>query len=135
MTAVGASPVGVGRPLVVLGAIVAKSRRPSDIYSTTSRPPQDQLSLKSHSRGRVVLHCSGNRLDTRKGQPVADEKLVEAMIDQVRASVDHEIEDEHIERIRKGIDDKLDQGAALRKFPLENGDEPFTVFRAYRDES
>ncbi|CAN5527532.1 hypothetical protein BH23CHL2_BH23CHL2_22680 [soil metagenome] len=66
---------------------------------------------------------------------MADEKLVEAFVAQVRASVDHEIEDEHIERIRKGIDDKLNQGATLRRFKLENGDEPFTVFRSYREES
>ncbi|MEZ4522587.1 MAG: hypothetical protein R3A46_13220 [Thermomicrobiales bacterium] len=66
---------------------------------------------------------------------MADEKLVDAFVAQVRASIDHDIEDEHIERIRKGIDDKLNQGATLRKYPLENGDEPFTVFRAYRDES
>lgn len=66
---------------------------------------------------------------------MADEKLVEAFVAQVRASVDHEIEEEHIERIRKGIDDKLDQGATMRKHSLQNADEPYTVFRAYRDES
>jgi hypothetical protein len=66
---------------------------------------------------------------------VADEKLVEAFVAQVRASVDHEIEEEHIERIRKGIDDKLNQGAKLREHKLRNADEPYTVFRAYRDES
>lgn len=66
---------------------------------------------------------------------MADENLVDAFVAQVRASVDHEIEDEHIERIRKGIDDKLNQGAKLRGFKLDNGEEPFTVFRAYRNES
>ena len=66
---------------------------------------------------------------------MADEKLVEAFVAQVRASVDHEIEEEHIERIRKGIDDKLNQGATLRQHKLRNADEPYTIFRAYRDES
>jgi hypothetical protein len=66
---------------------------------------------------------------------VADQKLVDAYVAQVLASVDHEIEEEHIERIRKGIDDKLDQGATMRKYDLQNADEPFTIFRAYRDES
>ncbi len=66
---------------------------------------------------------------------MADQKLVDAHLAQVRASLDHEIEDEHIERVRKGIDDKLDQGERLRKHPLENGDEPFSVFRAYREDA
>lgn len=66
---------------------------------------------------------------------MADERLVDAFVAQVRASVDHEIEDEHIERIRKGIDDKLDQGAKLRQQPISNADEPYTIFRPYRDES
>jgi len=66
---------------------------------------------------------------------MADPKLVDAVLAQIRASLDHEIEDEHIERVRKGIDDKLDQAERVRKYPLENGDEPFTVFRAYREES
>ena len=66
---------------------------------------------------------------------MADDKLVDAFVEQVRASVDHEIEEEHIERIRKGIDDKLNQGANLRKYQLRNADEPYSVFRAYRDES
>ncbi len=66
---------------------------------------------------------------------MADEKLVEAFVQQIRHSVDHEIEDEHIERIRKGVDDKLNQGAKLRETPLANGIDPFTVFRPYREES
>lgn len=66
---------------------------------------------------------------------MADEKLVDAFIAQVRASVDHEIEDEHIERIRKGIDDKLNQGAKLRQHPIKNADEPYSVFHPYRNES
>ncbi len=64
---------------------------------------------------------------------MADEKLVDALVAQLRASVDHQIEEEHIERIRRGIDDKLDQGATLRKHPVSNADEPYTIFRAYRE--
>ena len=66
---------------------------------------------------------------------MADEKLVDAFVAQVRGGVDHEIEDEHIERIRKGIDDKLNQGAKLREFALKNADEPYAVFSPYREES
>lgn len=66
---------------------------------------------------------------------MADQKLVDAVLAQIQAGLDHEIEDEHIERIRKGIDDKLDQAERIRQHPLENGDEPFTVFRPYREES
>ena len=71
---------------------------------------------------------------TRKGCNMAEKKLVEAFIEQLRASVDHEIEDEHIERIENGIDDKLNQGEKLRTFDLVNADEPHTVFRAFRGE-
>jgi hypothetical protein len=64
---------------------------------------------------------------------MADQKLVDALLEQVKASIDHEIEDEHIERVRNGIDDKLNQGATLREHPLENADEPYTIFRAFRE--
>lgn len=66
---------------------------------------------------------------------MADEKLVDAFVAQVRASVDHEIEDEHIERIRRGIDDKLNQGEKLRQYELKNADEPYSIFQPYRNES
>lgn len=64
---------------------------------------------------------------------MADERLVEAVLAQVRGMVDHEIEEEHLERVRKGIDDKLNQAAKLREVPLQNGEEPYSVFRAYRE--
>jgi hypothetical protein len=64
---------------------------------------------------------------------MADERLVEALLAQVRASVGHEIEDEHVERVRRGIDDKLNQAEKLRQVQLRNGDEPYSVFRAYRE--
>ncbi len=66
---------------------------------------------------------------------MADQKLVDALLAQVKASIDHEIEDEHIERVRNGIEDKLNQGARLREHPIENADEPNTIFRTYREEA
>lgn len=64
---------------------------------------------------------------------MAEDRLVEAYLAEIQASIADPIPDEHLERVRKGIADKLKQSQTLREVKLQNGDEPFTIFRAYRE--
>ena len=62
-------------------------------------------------------------------------RLIEAMLEQVQASLDTPIEDrDELERLRKGLDGVASRAATLRDYPLANADEPDFVFSAYRSE-
>lgn len=69
------------------------------------------------------------------GCGMAQDRLVEAYLAEIQASIKAPIPDEHLERVRKGIADKLKQAATLREVKLQNGDEPYSIFRAYREGS
>ena len=66
---------------------------------------------------------------------MSNEKIVQAMIEQVQASIKEPVGEEHIERLRRNIAGKVEQAETLRKVPLRNSDEPDVVFRAVRRES
>jgi hypothetical protein len=66
---------------------------------------------------------------------VDNEQIVQAMIEQVQAGINEPLGDEHLERLERNINTKVEQGETLRKFQLENADEPDFVFRAFRRES
>lgn len=63
-----------------------------------------------------------------------DQLLVQAMVDQVLASVEGPITEEDIEQIRKNVRDYVEEAEAMRQIPLTNADEPDFVFQAYREE-
>ena len=41
---------------------------------------------------------------------------------------------EELEEVKKGVEKVVETAAALRSIPLENSDEPFSVFKPYRKE-
>ncbi|MFW6075900.1 MAG: hypothetical protein ACOC9Y_09915 [Chloroflexota bacterium] len=59
---------------------------------------------------------------------------VNALIQHIAAASETSFTDEERARVRKNIEDKQKQAATLRTVRLENGDEPGTVFSAYREE-
>ncbi len=62
-------------------------------------------------------------------------RLIDALLEQVQASINTPIEDsEELERLRKGLDSVVNRAATLRAYPLTNADEPDFVFGAYRSE-
>lgn len=66
---------------------------------------------------------------------MSNDQIVQAMIEQVQAGINEPVAEEHLERLRRNIATKVEQGETLRKFPLQNADEPDFVFRAFRRES
>lgn len=66
---------------------------------------------------------------------MSNDKIVQAMIEQVQAGIVEPVGEEDIERLRRNINTKVEQGETLRKVQLQNADEPDFVFRAVRRES
>jgi len=59
--------------------------------------------------------------------------MVEAMLAQVRASLQWELSDDEMAQVRSRIEGSLKQAATLRAFPLTNADEPDFVFIPHRE--
>lgn len=60
--------------------------------------------------------------------------VVEQLVAVVEARHGERMDDADREIVRAGIERNLANTAALAAFPLVNGDEPGSVFRAYRGE-
>jgi plasmid stability protein len=60
--------------------------------------------------------------------------VVEQLIAVVEARHGERMDDKDREIVRNGIERNLTNTAALAAYPLVNGDEPGSVFRAYRGE-
>lgn len=66
---------------------------------------------------------------------MSNDQIVQAMIEQVQAGIVEPVGEEDIERLRRNINTKVEQGETLRKVQLVNADEPDFVFHAIRRES
>jgi hypothetical protein len=69
--------------------------------------------------------------------PQADEtneRLVQAMLDQVLATLAYELSDDDVAAVRANVERSAKMAAALRAVPLANADEPDFVFQPYRAE-
>ena len=62
------------------------------------------------------------------------DKIIQAMIEQVRASVSQPLDDADVQRIHDNVKGKVEQAEKLREVDLANGDEPYFTFRPYRAE-
>lgn len=64
----------------------------------------------------------------------SDDANVDARVEAAVAPVAHRLDDEQREKLRDAARRLIRMTAALAAFPLRNGDEPDSVFRAYRSE-
>jgi hypothetical protein len=63
-----------------------------------------------------------------------NERLVQAMLDQVVASLTYELSEEDLAAVRGNVERSVKMAQALRAVPLANADEPDFVFQPYRAE-
>lgn len=64
--------------------------------------------------------------------PAADYDEAAARLRLISSRFGDHLDDAAREEVKKQVEGVVRQGEALRKFALENGDEPFTVFRPFR---
>ena len=64
----------------------------------------------------------------------SQDQYIEALLTQVEFGAGRELQEDERDRLRRMISDRLKQVGTLQQFPLTNADEPFSVFRAYREE-
>lgn len=62
------------------------------------------------------------------------DQMVDALVDLARASVEPELDDEQVARVRSMIEGKVKQSDELRSVQLANSDEPGGLFRVQRRE-
>lgn len=62
------------------------------------------------------------------------EQVVDALVELARVSVEPDLDEEQLERVRNMIDGKVKQADELRSIRLANGDEPGGLFRVQRRE-
>ena len=65
---------------------------------------------------------------------MANERLVESLVEQVQDSIQNPIAEEHLESLGENIKGHWERAGKLREVPLENADEPDFVFHVYREE-
>jgi hypothetical protein len=66
------------------------------------------------------------------GQQDVKDPVVERVMGMVEAEFGERLDEEGREKVRTGIERNMTNAAALAAYGLANGDEPGTVFRAYR---
>ncbi len=56
----------------------------------------------------------------------------DALVQMIKIRYGDRLEPDELEEVRKGVEGMADLADALRASPLENGDEPFSVFIPYQ---
>lgn len=59
--------------------------------------------------------------------------LIDSLLAQVEVGAGRAMNDQERERLKKVLTERVGQANTLRQVELSNGDEPFTVFRAFRE--
>ncbi|HUS77197.1 MAG TPA: hypothetical protein VM050_00835 [Patescibacteria group bacterium] len=67
---------------------------------------------------------------------MSDEKNreVELLFEIVKHHYGDKIEPDELEEVRKGVERVIENAEKLRAIKLQNGNEPFSIFRPYRKE-
>ena len=67
-------------------------------------------------------------------QPDVDDRLLDAQLRQVLATLTHEISEEQQHQVRDRLKHSLELAEKVRTAPMGNADEPEIVFQPYRRE-
>lgn len=68
------------------------------------------------------------------GRDMPSDAVLNAVLDRILATARHDLDDQQIGKVLKGISTTFDAMETMQRVELENGDEPHFIFRAYNPE-